>query len=172
MSIFNGPEFRLMSSLKKVLFYSKNYKIRKERWESLKCVLCLVWCLAIYRMTGIFHPVLLRPWVLSGSLWYSIPFPKMVSIRPERERIRRNVDLAAAHEFRTLWTGRHTPQNESREEGTGGGSVPGPRNVAPPQGRLAQTFSTRSLRSVTLGKPCSVVFLHCTVSVIKSVNPC
>lgn len=55
------------------------------------------------RMTGIFHLNLLWPHVLSCRLWYYITFPKMVSIRVERERICRNVYLSTAREFRTLW---------------------------------------------------------------------
>lgn len=92
------------------------------------------------RMTGIFHPVLLWPHVLSCSLWYYITFPKMVSIRMERERICRNVYLSTAHKFRTPWIESCTPQNESREEEARWGSVTGPRNAVPPQGHLAQIF--------------------------------
>lgn len=68
------------------------------------------------RMTGIFHPILLWPHVLSCSLWYTITFPKMVSIRMERERICRNVYLSTAHEFRTLDRKTHSPK---REQGRG-----------------------------------------------------
>lgn len=92
------------------------------------------------RMTGIFHPVLLWPHVLSCSLWYYITFPKMVSIRMERERICRNVYLSTAHKFRTPWIESRTPQNESREEEARWGLVTGPRNAVPPQGHLAQIF--------------------------------
>lgn len=64
------------------------------------------------RMTGIFHPILLWPHILSCSLWYYITFPKVGSIRVEREQIRRHVYLPTAHEFRTLDRKTHSPEWE------------------------------------------------------------
>lgn len=94
------------------------------------------------RMTGIFHPVLLWPHVPSCRLWY-ITFPKMESIRMERERICRNVYLSTAHEFSPLWIERLTPRNENRDEETWWHS-PVQGTWLPPQGHLVLDLSTRS----------------------------
>lgn len=64
------------------------------------------------RTTGIFHPILRWPHVLSCSLWYYIAFPKAGSIRMEWEQICRNVYLSTAHEFRTLDRKTHSPEWE------------------------------------------------------------
>lgn len=64
------------------------------------------------RTTGIFHPILCWPYVMSCSLWYDITFPRAGSIRVEREQICRNVYLSTAHEFRTLDRKTHSPEWE------------------------------------------------------------
>lgn len=64
------------------------------------------------RTTGIFHPILCWPYVMSCSLWYDITFPRAGSIRVEREQMCRNVYLSTAHEFRTLDRKTHSPEWE------------------------------------------------------------
>lgn len=90
----------------------------------------------------------------------------------EREPICSNVYLSTAPELRTLWIERLTPQNENREEAAWGGLVTSPRDVAPsPRSSPLDLSPPGHLGSITLWKPQSAVFLHCTVSVIKSVHP-
>lgn len=64
--------------------------------------------------------------------------------------------------------GRLTPQHANREEETRRCLVTSPRDMAPsPRSSRLDLSLPGHLSSITLWKPWSVVFLHCTVSVIK-----
>lgn len=123
------------------------------------------------KRTGILHPFLLWPHVLSCSLMNYITFPK------EGKR-----SLSHCLAFSCLWLQdaqdrkTHSPKQEHGEE-TRQYPSPSPRNDSGPpslppslpQVIWPSSFSTESsqLSLKTSRKPWPIVFLHCMVSVIK-----
>lgn len=102
----------------------------------------------------------------------TLEFPKMVSIRTEREQICRNVYPPAAREFRTPGRKDSPPRTRTENrEGAWRRCSTSPGTWLPPQAARPGLALPGRLSPLPRREPWSFVFLHCTVSVIKSVNP-